>query len=135
MRFRYLNDPLFVSAVMMYAGNRFILRLSSTTPFLHEHLNDLLCIPFWLPIMLFMQRRARLRGSDDPPSSLEIMIPLVIWGWMFEVWLPSTQIFGRWVTADPEDIFWYTAGALAASAFWRFWYRRAERPAVPPTVG
>ena len=76
MRFLYLRDPLFLLCVLTYFVNRFVLKAIWTTGFIHEHLNDLICLPFWVPILLFAQRRVGLRDNDDPPRSAELVIPL-----------------------------------------------------------
>ena len=75
MPFLYLRDPLFLLCVGLYFVNRFILKQIWLSGFVHEHLNDLICIPFWLPIMLFVQRRLRLRDGDESPRPSEIMSP------------------------------------------------------------
>jgi len=126
MRFGYVRDPLFLACVATYALNRFILKPHLATPFLHEHLNDLICIPFWVPIMLLLQRAIGLRAAGDgPPRAGEILIPLIVWSWAFELWLPYTAWGRTWCTTDPWDVFYYSLGALGAAVFWRGWYGRA----------
>ena len=122
MRFRYLRDPLFLACVVIYFVNRFVLKRVWETGFVHEHLNDLICIPFWVPIMLWIERRVGLRRDDGPPEAIEIIIPLVVWSWVFEIVLPRTELFGRYCVADHRDVFYYAAGALGAAVFWRLWY-------------
>jgi hypothetical protein len=122
VRFRYLRDPLFLACVAMYFVNRLVLKRIWTGGFVHEHLNDLICIPFWVPIMLFAQRTLRLREGDGRPAPGEIVIPLVVWSWVFEILLPQAGWLGDWRVADYWDVFYYTAGALLASLFWRWWY-------------
>lgn len=126
MPFRYLRDPLFLVSVGVYFVNRLVLKPIWNTGFLHEHLNDLICIPFWVPVMLWTERRVGLRRHDGPPQVVEVVIPLIVWVWAFEVILPTTDWFGRYCVADERDIFWYAVGAAAAWAFWRWWYRRAK---------
>src|SRR5579883_1666349 len=124
MRFRYLRDPLFLVCVATYFVNRFVLKAVWKGGFVHDHLNDLICIPFWVPLMLFGQRCLRLRDTDAPPRPAEIVIPLIVWSWAFEIVLPAAGWFGKWCVADYLDIFWYTVGALFASLWWRWWYGR-----------
>ncbi len=124
MRFRYLTDRLFLVCVAAYFVNRFVLKAIWKSGFVHEHLNDLICIPFWVPIMLFAQRKLGLRDTDGPPSPGEIVIPLVIWSWAFEIVLPTAGWLGKWCVSDYLDILWYTVGALAAALWWRWWYGR-----------
>jgi hypothetical protein len=132
--FRYIFDPLFVASLATYAVNRFILKPHFQLPFLHEHLNDLLCIPVWVPIGLFIERLLKLRTHDDPPQLAEILIPVVIWGWLFEVFLPTNALGRSWCTADPADITSYIIGAIAATLFWN---RRslAQDRTVSPSSG
>ncbi|MFT3883148.1 MAG: hypothetical protein QM703_26290 [Gemmatales bacterium] len=123
MRFLYLRDPLFLCCVLVYFANRLILKTVWTTGFVHEHLNDLICIPFWVPIMLWVERCLRLRQDDRSPEAIEVIIPLLIWSWVFEIILPRTDMFRRYCTADPWDIVYYSIGAIGASIVWRWWYR------------
>jgi hypothetical protein len=120
--FLYLRDPLFLMCVTTYFVNRLVLKQIWTSGFVHEHLNDLICIPFWVPIMLFAQRRLGLRDQDGRPSASELVIPLVIWSWVFEIILPRTDLFGNWCVADYLDVMYYSLGALLAALFWRWWY-------------
>jgi hypothetical protein len=106
----------------MYFLNRLVLKSIWSTGFVHEHLNDLICIPFWVPIMLWGQRRLGLRWSDGPPNTSEILIPLIVWSWVFEIILPATGILGRLCVADYRDVFFYSLGALLAATFWSWWY-------------
>lgn len=122
MPFAYLRDPLFVISVGAYFVNRFAVKPHTDGGFAHDHFNDLICIPFWVPIMLWLQRRIGLRPVDAPPHCHEIVIPLVVWSWTFEFLLPRTGWFAAWCVADYRDIIYYAAGATAAAVFWRFWY-------------
>src|ERR1700722_10429442 len=114
MRFRYLKDPLFLFCVSLYFFNRWILKPYVPNEFSQDYLNDVICIPFWIPIMLFTMRKIGLRNNDAPPKASEILIPLLIWSWVFEAYLPFTDFFKRWATSDYLDIFAYTVGACLA---------------------
>jgi hypothetical protein len=122
MRFLYLRDPLFLFCVATYFINRLVLKRVWTEGFVHEHLNDVICIPFWVPIMLFIQKRVGLRPFDGSPRASEIIIPLVIWSWVFEIILPEIAVLGDACVADYLDVLSYACGALIAAIFWRFWY-------------
>ena len=119
---RYLRDPLFLFCVGTYFVNRFVFKRIWKTGFVHEHLNDLICIPFWLPIMLFAQRKLDVRDNDDPPHASEIVIPLILWSWILELLLPAAGWFGDWCVSDYLDVVAYTVGALMAAMLWRWWY-------------
>ena len=128
MTFKYLRDPLSLFCLGLYFLNRFVFKPYVPLPFFRDHLNDVICIPFWVPIMLFLMRKCRLRKDDAPPRSYEILIPLVLWSFVFEVWLPVTALFRGLATADYLDVLSYTCGALAAALFWRWHYRwRVEK--------
>jgi len=132
VRFLYLRDPLFLTCVATYFVNRLLLKQIWTSGFVHEHLNDLICIPFWVPIMLFVQRRLGLRPNDLSPRPGEIVIPLIVWSWVFEIILPQTEMFGDLCFADHLDVMYYALGALAAALFWRWWYRAPDMPLTEP---
>jgi hypothetical protein len=123
MRFRYLADPLFLVCFAGYFVNRWFIKPHVTGGFWHDHLNDLICIPFWVPPMLWLMRRLHCRQDDAPPRGHEILIPLLLWSLWFEVLAPMADLFHGLDRADPKDVLWYTVGALAAALFWRLWYR------------
>lgn len=127
MQFLYLCDPLFRSCLVLYFINRWIFKRLWDAGFFHDHLNDLMCIPFWVPIMLWAQRRVGLRDSDGPPLASEILIPLFVWSWLFEMILPRIGPFRERAVSDHLDILYYTVGALIAIAFWAWWYREPVR--------
>jgi hypothetical protein len=112
--------------VVAYFVNRIVFKRLFEEGFWHEHFNDLICIPFWVPIMLWMQRRIGLRPDDGIPRASEVVIPLLLWSWVFEFWLPTTNLFGRWCVSDYLDIVYYAAGAAIAAGFWSVWYQVRE---------
>jgi hypothetical protein len=126
MRFRYLRDPLFLFCVALYFANRLLLKRVFSWGFFHSYLNDVICIPFWVPIMLFIMRRCRLRLEDGAPRSYEILLPLLLWSAVFELWLPRTDTFKGLATADYLDVLSYTVGALLATVFWGHYYREQQ---------
>lgn len=125
MRFRYLKDPLFVFCVLLCFANRWVLKPYFPNTFFRGYLNDVICLPFWVPIMLFIMRRIRLRTDDLPPQSWELLIPLLLWSWVFEMYLPSTETFRGLAISDYRDILSYASGALFAGVFWKIWYAQA----------
>ena len=130
MRFKYLRDPFFIACVALYFVNRLLLKPLLPSVLLRSYLNDLICIPFWVPIMLFLSRKCRLRGHDDPPRPYEILVPLVLWSVIFELWLPHTSTFAGLATADHLDILCYTIGGLVAALFWKSYYRKRSTAAA-----
>ncbi|MCU0705338.1 MAG: hypothetical protein MUF18_15305 [Fimbriiglobus sp.] len=130
MPFRYLRDPLFLACVGVYLVNRLVLKRVWEMGFFHESLNDLICLPFWVPVMLWVMRKVKLRRHDGPPEVMEVVIPLVVWAWVFEVILPATDWFGRYCVADERDILWYAVGAAGGWAWWRWWYGEEQANGV-----
>jgi hypothetical protein len=117
-KFGYLRDPLFLASVAIYFLNRYLVRPAVSPPsFFHSYLNDLICIPFWLPPTLLLERLLRVRRRDETPSPGEISLHLIVWCLAFEVIGPRLPIFAGSV-ADPLDILAYSTGALVAAALW-----------------
>jgi len=108
---------------VLYFVNRLVLKKISGAAFLHDHLNDLICIPFWVPIMLSGLRVLRLRKDDGMPRAHEVLIPLLVWSVVFELLLPQMRTFERLAVSDPEDVLFYTLGACLSMLFWKAWYR------------
>jgi hypothetical protein len=113
--FRYLRDRLFLLSCSCYALNRWALKPRVHSAFLHNHFNDLLLIPCAIPVLLFMQRRLKLRTHDEPPSAGEITLYLILWSVLFEVIGPHLV---RRATGDPWDVVAYTAGGLVTGLWW-----------------
>ena len=122
MPFAYLRDPLFLVCFAAYVLHRPLASQGLSTPWLRGYLNDLVCLPFWVPIMLWVQRTLRLRTHDDPPHASELIIPLLLWAAVFEVALPATQTWSGLAFPDPFDVLCYATGGLASALFWNWWY-------------
>ena len=118
-----MRDRLFLLSVLTYLLNRWIFEPTFSAPFFRSYVNDLVCIPFWVPVMVWMLRKLGLRPDDAAPRAHEIMIPLLLWSAMFEVWLPATDAYREVAVADPADVLCYATGALVASVVWRVQYR------------
>jgi hypothetical protein len=72
--------------------------------------------------MLFIMRRIGLRVHDALPTAGELLVPLLIWSWVFEIYLPSVPFFKGLATSDCLDILAYTLGGCFAAVFWKVWY-------------
>lgn len=121
IRFGYLRDPVFLTALTGYALNRWLLKPLLPSPFLHGHFADLLMMPAALPVVLWMQRSIGLRKNDLPPTWLEMSFHLVVWSLICEFIGP------RWLhhgTADVWDVVAYGVGGLLACLWWN---RPAQR--------
>lgn len=128
--FRYLRDLLFLACVVVYVINRFIVKQYFPNTFSGGYLNDLICIPFCVPIMLWLMKRAGVRDYDGPPRAAEIMIPLLVWAVAFELWLPGWEVFEGRMVSDPIDVLCYVVGAYGAMVWWDWYYgvRRSRQP-------
>lgn len=131
MKFRYLRDPVFLCCAAAYGVNHELERWSLSPRIAQSYLNDLICIPFWVPFIVQAARWLRLRNHDDVPDVLEIWIPVILISSVFEVLLPNLQLFRGKATADPFDVFCYVLGALAAERLWHFVYCVGESVQVP----
>lgn len=114
-RFRYGRDGLCLLACGLYALNVLWLRSHLGGPFLHGYFNDLLLIPAALPLVLWVQRRLGVRGTDMVPRWSEIALHVAAWSVMAEAVMP--QVLAR-ATGDWRDVFAYTAGGVAAGCWW-----------------
>lgn len=64
--------------------------------------------------------------------ALEVVLPLLLWSWVFEVWLPGIPACQYLMVGDPNDILCYGFGAIGAMLFWeRFYEVRAKGDASP----
>ena len=130
MPFRYLRDPLFLACVVLYFANRWLLKPQFHHGwfgnFVHGSLNDVICIPFWVPIMVWLLHILHLRGTNAPPTATEILVPLIMWSWYFELILPRVPYFRHLAFCDPSDILCYAVGALIAAVFWQWYYGRGQ---------
>ena len=115
--FLYLRDPLFWSASLLFALNRFLLkpRLGSHWPFLRNHFNDCFLIPAALPVLLWIFRKLKLRAHDAPPAWREVLEWTIIWSLAFEWAFPRFLHLG---TSDWRDAFCYLTGAVFAGFWW-----------------
>ena len=118
-RFRYIADPVCIMSLLLYALNRFYLKPHHIGGwFTHGYLNDVLCLPLFLPMILRVQRLLGIRRHDDFPHVWELFQHWVIFSVVFEVILP--RLPGTFdTTADPWDVVAYLAGAIVALCFWR----------------
>jgi hypothetical protein len=120
--FCYCLDPIFLASVLLYALNRLCVAplCGAAVPFLTSYFGDVLLIPCALPVLLWLQRLARLRTHDLPPTPGEIVSTLALWAVLFEVAFPHFAGHG---VSDPLDVLAYATGALLASFAWTLHHR------------
>ena len=116
--FRYAADPVCVTALLLYALNRWHLKPHAIGgAFTAGYFNDVLCLPLFVPLSLYVQRLLRVRCHDGPPRLPEIAQHLAVFSIVFEWLLPSLPQWFR-STADPYDVLAYAAGGGVAYAVW-----------------
>jgi hypothetical protein len=121
-----MADPICITAILLYCANRWLLKPHHIGgAFVHDYLNDLLCLPLFLPIILRIQSLLRIRRHDRPPTLFEVLHNWAIFSILFELILPRLPAFSS--TADPLDVLCYLAGGLAAHTTWRLAYARGAQ--------
>lgn len=130
--YRPFTDPVCLAAAALYALGRWYLKPHHLGGwFVHDYLNDLLCLPLFPPISLGVQRLLRLRRHDATPRLWEVLQHGLIFSVLFEVILPRYPHTFR-TTADPWDAVAYFVGGLFA---WVLWPRLARRMPRADTAG
>ncbi len=124
-RFQYFADPVCIGSLLVYPLNRFYFKPHHIGGwFTHGYLNDVICLPLFLPMILYVQRLLGLRRHDGHPRWWEIAQHWAIFSVVFEVVLPRFP--GSFdTTADPWDVVAYAAGGAAAGLWWRWRERRS----------
>jgi membrane-associated PAP2 superfamily phosphatase len=116
-RFGYARDPLCLLACASYGINRWLVPLALKGWFLRGYFSDCLLIPAALPLMLWMQRKLKLRQADQPPQWSEIALHVTVWSIAAEVIGP--HFFTR-AHGDPWDVAAYAGGALLSGLIWQY---------------
>ena len=120
-RFRYAADPLCLLCVGAYVWNR----IWSPSEDLHwlfaSYFGDFLLIPCALPVLLWLQRKLRLRSHDQFPSLKETAATCGLWSLLFEGVFPYELGLG---VSDAADVVAYVAGAMVAALWWSAARRR-----------
>jgi len=118
-RFHFFGDPICLASMIIYAVNRWYLKPHHIGgAFTQGYVNDLLCLPLFLPVILGVQRVIRLRKHDAPPRMWEVVQHAIIFSLLFEVILPRYPRQFH-TTADPWDAVAYLVGGVAAWISWR----------------
>ncbi len=130
-RFRYLRDRLFLVCIGLYFLNRFVIKpiMIGKTVFFSSYFNNLICVPFLLPAVLYVTRIIGLRGHDKPPDFLELSFYVTLWSFIFEYIAPLYGKYFNYPVGDPWDIVCYITGTAIAGFFWNFnitWQTEAE---------
>ncbi len=122
------RDALWLASVALVVLNKVWIKPNFSGVLWHSFLNDLLCLPVWMPFCVWAFARLKLRDSS-PPRALEIAVCLLFWSIVFEVVLPRTTIFGRFGPGDPLDVLAYAIGGFFGWLWWQHLQRRAVKTA------
>ena len=116
--FRYLADPICIAALIIYPINRFVLKPHHIGGwFTHGYLNDVLCLPLFVPMILYFEHIIGLRKGRDFPRVWEIFQNFVAFTIVFQVITPRFP--KTFITAsDPWDILAYFIGGALAGWYW-----------------
>jgi hypothetical protein len=116
--FRYFADPVCLAALALYALNRHVLKPHHIGGwFTHGYLNDVLCLPLFVPMILYLQRLLGLRKHDGYPRAWEIIQHWAIFSVMFQAIIPRFP--KTFISAgDPWDMLAYAAGGVLAGLYW-----------------
>ena len=122
-----LRDALWLASVALFVLNRYWIKPNFDGWFWHSSLNDVLCLPVWMPICAWVFAKLKLR-DNAPPRPLEIAVCLLFWSCVFEIWLPQTDVFGRFAPGDPFDILAYAVGGVVGWVWWQtiFGHKRRQ---------
>ncbi|MDB5331039.1 MAG: hypothetical protein JWP03_2190 [Phycisphaerales bacterium] len=124
--FRYLADPVCVASLVLYTINRYFLKPHHIGGwFTHGYFNDVLCLPLFVPMVLYTQHLIGLRKHFGFPRSWEIFQNWAVFAVVFQVVIPR---FPKTFIAagDPFDILAYFAGGVIAGFYWSAAARHAR---------
>jgi hypothetical protein len=125
-RFGYWADPICVGCAILYGLNRWYLKPHRIGGhFTIAYLNDVMCLPLFVPLILYVQRLLNIRKHDGYPRLWEVLQQWVIFSVWFKIILVRFPHVFR-VARDPLDILAYLAGGLLAYAIWHSWERRCR---------
>ena len=135
-KFHFFGDPICLASMIFYAVNRWYFKPHDIGgAFTQGYVNDLLCLPLFLPLILGVQRMIGLRKHDAPPRMWEVVQHAIIFSILFEVVLPRYPRQFH-TTADPWDAIADLVGGVTAWFCWRFlaaakrrrWSAESEEP-------
>ena len=126
--FQYLADPVCITSLILYVINRYVLKPHHIGGwFTHGYLNDVLCLPLFIPMILYAQHLIGLRRHAEFPRKWEILQNWAAFTFVFQVVIPrypKTFI----AAGDPYDILAYLAGGIIAGAYWSIVARKGRQP-------
>ncbi len=128
-RFHYYTDPICIACLMIYPLNRWVLKPHHIGGwFTHGYLNDVICLPLFVPMILYAQRLIGLRRHDGYPRWWDILQHWAIFSIIFECIIPRMPHSFDSIS-DPWDVVAYLVGGVAAVWLWSRQGRRDSQPA------
>jgi len=110
---KLLHQPLFILASTLFLFNQLAESQQIFLPYIHAYLDDLLCFPIVLTLILFFLRKI-YQSPDYQLSTYQIAFAVLYFVVVFEGLLPH---FSEDYTADVWDVVAYTFGAVI---FWKW---------------
>lgn len=122
--FGHLADPLFLVCLIIWVTGRGLKEFNLSPDLVRSYLNDLICVPFWVPVITHFLSVTGFRSHTDRPKAWELVMTLFAFSVVFEFVFPVLPAFRGLAVSDPHDIICYCLGALVANEFWHHRYRR-----------
>jgi len=116
--FRYLADPACITSLILYTLNRYLVKPHHIGGwFTHGYFNDVLCLPLFVPMILYAQHLIGLRRHARYPRIWEIFQIWASFVIVFQIVIPR---FPKTFTTagDPRDILAYLTGGIIAEFYW-----------------
>ena len=132
--YRISRDVVFWVGLSLYLVQSAMESVGWELPLTRGYVNDFVCVPIWLPVVVAVQTTLRLRPSAGPPTTTEAGITVGVWAFVFEVWFPRTALLSAYTTSDRWDVVAYSAGAIIANIIWRRG-DQGDVTAVPENTG
>ena len=98
---------LFSICFILFIANQILEKLGIFIPILNSYLDDLLCFPIVLSIILFIHRRWRVKNNKYTLPFQHVLIAVILFILIFEIALP---IVSDKYIADIKDVLVYLIG-------------------------
>lgn len=105
---KLLLQPLFLLACFLFLLNQFLESQQIFIPYIHAYLDDFLCFPIVLTLILFLLRRI-YQNPNFRFTTLQIVFAVAYFSLAFEVVLPY---FSANYRSDALDVVAYILGAM-----------------------
>jgi hypothetical protein len=106
---RHLVILALVAALLYFINSWFLISRYNEINFLRDHLGDMLALPVYLPLTLYLAMRLDIVKSSFKFSAVHVLISTILFSLIFEGFLPS---FVESSTRDPMDGLAYLMGGV-----------------------